>query len=510
MKYTRILFLFTLLCAALASLQAVHANIITVANTADSGPGSLRQALADANDVDTIDFDSSLRGQTITLTSGQLLVRNSLTISGPGAANLAVNGNAASRVFLLLSGQTVTISGLTITNGQASPSSGGGIYNDHSTLTVSSCTISGNSAFDGGGIYNNGFSNGSATLTVSNCTISGNSASYGGGGIFNDGNYGSATLEVLSSTLSSNSAPDGGDIFNNGTYGSATVGVTNSTLSSNSVPEGGGIYNIGYSGSATLEILNSTLNGNWPYYSGGGIENYFATTQLGSNIFNASDIINYSGTITSLGYNLSSDAAGGDGTTGPGGLLNATGDIRNMDPMLGPLQDNGGPTFTHELLSRSPAIDAGDPNFDPPPDNDQRGPGFSRVVNGRIDIGAFEAQTVTPSYAGQIQAPINADGTSIFSVRRGVVPVKFTLTQGGIATCDLPPATIAVTRTGGGVIGGVNESLYSGNADAGSNFRIDNCQYLYNLNSRALGVGIYRVEILINGQPVGSAVFQLQ
>jgi len=57
MKYTRILFLFTLLCAALASLQAVHANIITVANTADSGPGSLRQALADANDVDTIDFD---------------------------------------------------------------------------------------------------------------------------------------------------------------------------------------------------------------------------------------------------------------------------------------------------------------------------------------------------------------------------------------------------------------------------------------------------------------------
>ena len=391
------------------------------------------------------------------------------------------NGNAASRVFLLLSGQTVTISGLTITNGQASPSSGGGIYNDHSTLTVSSCTISGNSAFDGGGIYNNGFSNGSATLTVSNCTISGNSASYGGGGIFNDGNYGSATLEVLSSTLSSNS-----------------------------VPEGGGIYNIGYSGSATLEILNSTLNGNWPYYSGGGIENYFATTQLGSNIFNASDIINYSGTITSLGYNLSSDAAGGDGTTGPGGLLNATGDIRNMDPMLGPLQDNGGPTFTHELLSRSPAIDAGDPNFDPPPDNDQRGPGFSRVANGRIDIGAFEAQTVTPSYAGQIQAPINADGTSIFSVRRGVVPVKFTLTQGGIATCDLPPATIAVTRTGGGVIGGVNESLYSGNADAGSNFRIDNCQYLYNLNSRALGVGIYRVEILINGQPVGSAVFQLQ
>jgi hypothetical protein len=115
----------------------------------------------------------------------------------------------------------------------------------------------------------------------------------------------------------------------------------------------------------------------------------------------------------------------------------------------------------------------------------------------------------TPSYAAQIQPPINADGTSVFSARRGIVPVKFTLTQGGIATCDLPPATIAVTRTGGGVTGQVNESVYSDNADTGSNFRIDNCQYVYNLNSRALGIGTYRVDMLINGQVVDMAVFQL-
>src|SRR6266487_3041490 len=116
----------------------------------------------------------------------------------------------------------------------------------------------------------------------------------------------------------------------------------------------------------------------------------------------------------------------------------------------------------------------------------------------------------TPSYAAQIQPPINVDGTSTFSARHGVVPVKFTLTQGGVATCDLPPATIAVTRTGGGVIGEVNESVYSGNADTGSNFRIDSCQYVYNLNSRALGVGTYRVDILINGQVVGGATFELK
>ena len=126
------------------------------------------------------------------------------------------------------------------------------------------------------------------------------------------------------------------------------------------------------------------------------------------------------------------------------------------------------------------------------------------------DIGAYEVQMATPTYAGQVQPPINADGTSVFNSRRGVVPVKFNLTQGGIATCDLPPATIAVTRTGGGVTGQVNESVYSGNADTGSNFRIDQCQYVYNLYSRALGVGLYRVDILINGQVVGSARFELR
>ena len=162
-----------------------------------------------------------------------------------------------------------------------------------------------------------------------------------------------------------------------------------------------------------------------------------------------------------------------------------------------------------QLLNGSPAIDAGDPNFTPPPDYDQRGPGYIRVAHGRIDIGAFEVQVVIPSYAGQVQPPINPDGSSNFNVRRGVVPVKFNLTLGGVATCDLPPATIAVTRTAGGVIGQINESDYSGNADTGSNFRIDNCQYLYNLNSRALGVGTYRVDILIDGQVVGSATFGL-
>ena len=88
--------------------------------------------------------------------------------------------------------------------------------------------------------------------------------------------------------------------------------------------------------------------------------------------------------------------------------------------------------------------------------------------------------------------------------------MKFTLTQNGVATCALPPATIAVTRTAGGVTGEINESVYTMPADSGSNFRIDGCQYVYNLNSGVLGAGTYRVDIKINNQVVGSATFELK
>src|SRR6266568_900689 len=113
--------------AALALLCTVAvpapADIITVTNTNDSGPGSLRNALAIANDGDEITF--AVTG-TIALTSGELLVDKNITISGPGSDNLAVNGNAKSRVFHLASSRSVTISGLTITNGNATADYGGG------------------------------------------------------------------------------------------------------------------------------------------------------------------------------------------------------------------------------------------------------------------------------------------------------------------------------------------------------------------------------------------------
>jgi hypothetical protein len=179
------------------------------------------------------------------------------------------------------------------------------------------------------------------------------------------------------------------------------VTVSNTTLSGNSVSgDGGAIYNIGgaFHAGASLSITNSTITDNFATGNGGNIYNShgqgYGQLELGSTILNAGssgeNIFNDGGTVTSLGYNVSSD----DGR----GFLTGNGDQINTNPMLGPLQDNGGPTFTHALLPGSAATDTGNPSFTPPPFFDQRGPGFARVVNGRIDIGSFEAQsTSTPT-----------------------------------------------------------------------------------------------------------------
>ena len=133
----------------------VHATTITVINTNDSGPGSLRQALVDAHDGDTVDFDPALKGQTITLITAELVINKSITISGPGASLLTVSradNPPAFRIFNLVAGLTVVIQGLTISNGSATQfGCGGGILNAGSTLSVMNCTVSGNSTDGTGG-----------------------------------------------------------------------------------------------------------------------------------------------------------------------------------------------------------------------------------------------------------------------------------------------------------------------------------------------------------------------
>ncbi len=240
------------LCALTVSIQAAT---ITVTNLNDDGSGSLRQALASASDGDTIAF--TVTG-SILLTSGELLVDKSVAITGPGAPNLAVDGNAKSRVFHIAPDRDVSINGLTIANGNPSgdvlQSKGGGIYNDEAALTVDSCTVTGNSAANGGGIYNSSMF-GLAILEISNSVIYGNTATITGGGIRNDSNL-SASLTISDSTLVDNSAPFGGGIYNiSGDFSaSAILTVNNAAFSGNSADSGGCIYNVGALGIASLTL----------------------------------------------------------------------------------------------------------------------------------------------------------------------------------------------------------------------------------------------------------------
>ena len=303
-----------------------------------------------------------------------------LTIHGNGSTiqRSAAAGTPTFRIFYINSGANATLSGLTITNGNPGAFHGGAIYNDaetgNATLTLINCVITGSSGDYGGAIFNDGASGGvgTASLTVINSTISGNTGTQYGGGIWNES--GSIVMNVSNSTFSQNTAVsrDAGAIQFDGFGGSATGSITNCTFDQNSASQnGGGVYIDGESGSATLSISNCTFNGNSAGVSGRGIYNTTgasggsAVLQIISTLFKSggsgANIVNAGGTITSQGFNLSDDDAGGGAGTGPGGLLNHGGDQRNTDPLLDPLglKANGGLTMTIALQATSPAIDQG-------------------------------------------------------------------------------------------------------------------------------------------------------
>jgi len=229
-------------------------STLKVLNTADSGPSSLRAEIAAAQSGDTIVFDPSLSGQTITLNSGELAINKSLNIQGPAQGQLPVriSGGGASRVFDVNNPRAnVTLTNLAVINGftvavagNSYSGLGGGVLNLGS-LTIAGCTFSDNSASRFGG----GIDNYYGTLSIAGSTLSGNSSGDGGGAIFNV----RGTLTITGSTLSGNSTSNyGGGIANTG---KATV--QNSTLSGNSAGNyGGGIYNIP---SASLMIRASLV-----------------------------------------------------------------------------------------------------------------------------------------------------------------------------------------------------------------------------------------------------------
>jgi CSLREA domain-containing protein len=313
---------------------------------------SLREAIifvnADPYTDNTISFAVGLKG-TIALTKGALpaMSTNLLTIAGPGASVLAVSGQGKSAILSITSGSIaagagITISGLTLADGSAT--NGGALVNAGS-LKLIGCALSNNTATNGGGVFNTG------SLTLADCTLSGDTASGQGGGIYN---YKGA-LTLANCTLSGNSARFGAAIYDL----LATVTLANCTVASNSAFFIGGI-DVPLGGS--MNLFNTIVAGN----TGGDITG----TVAGNN-------------------NLI------EGPYGTGGLTTGvSGNIVGVNPMLGPLAYNGGPTQTMALLPGSPAINAGDSTIPggtslvAPYSTDERG--AERIKGAAVDLGAFE------------------------------------------------------------------------------------------------------------------------
>ena len=402
------------LLALTLTTTSIVAGTRTVVTTQDSGPGSLRQAIADADPGDTITFSLPPKS-TIQLTSAALVINKDLIITGPGASELTVAGTMRTHpnccrprysIFAIAPVDIdVAISGLTISDGGGyEADKAGGVLNESTgSVLLKNCVITDNLVTArGAGICNHG------TLTVDGCTISENRvadtrSADNGAGIFNDG-----TLIVSNSTVTGNSVrgmaggpplgANGGGICNKG-----ALTVVNSTISGNDASfkaTAGGIANV--SGRAILK--NATISNNSSDFGGGSLASYTSAETEILNSIVASNLGNpetdVTGRIHSLGHNL----IGRSRAT----IVEATGDqigtVENpLDAKLGPLQDNGGPTATHALLTGSTAIDKGK-NADGLP-TDQRGPGFSRRFDDPAnanahggdgtDIGAFEVQTST-------------------------------------------------------------------------------------------------------------------
>ncbi|RMF02819.1 MAG: hypothetical protein D6768_07295, partial [Chloroflexi bacterium] len=264
---------------------------------------TLREAIIDAANGETIAFDPALQGQTITLTGGELLITKTLTISGPGASLLAVSGNGTGRVFNIAASGVVTITNLTVQDGRVNSGNGGGIL-DAGQLLLVSVTLTNNVATGSGGGIFVWFS--SSQLRAQGGLVRGNSAGSGGGLFVESG-----TAILTSTQVISNSANYGGGIRVNQPVGVLTLtnglverntGVINggglfvqqgtATLNStdvlsNSATNGGGVF--ANQGTATLNVSGGTIGRNTVSNQGGGLHLFNGTATLtGTNVLSNS------------------------------------------------------------------------------------------------------------------------------------------------------------------------------------------------------------------------------
>lgn len=459
--------------------------VFEVTNDADNGPGSLRQAILDANAAgsnDLITFNAAFFStpRTILLTTPLDPITDRVTIAGPGVNFVTVDGNNQFQIFnidLVNAGGIVNISNMKLTKGFTSLD-GGAILNSDAQLTLNNMFITGNSVGGRGGAI--ALVQSVASLTVIDSVLSSNTAAgddtntvAGGGAVFVDlqsdvliirsrisnnvasgptiGSGGAlffdegGTLQIVDSTLSGNTAAGATGTYGGGAIymeGFTAATILNSTLSGNSAAaDGGAILLQGFSGS--LKVFNSTIAFNTAGGAGGGVG--FVSGTLGTMAF----------TSTIVGKNA---ATNGPDLFGAGSTTNSlvsntagsalTGSPIVADPLLGALANNGGFVLpdgstiqTHAITSLSPAFNQGSNTEGLT--NDQRGTGFVRVAGGTADIGAFEVQA-TPSKV----TSVDINNGQVQRSRVTSLKVNFD----NPVTLANPNSAFTLTRDGGGSV----------------------------------------------------------
>jgi autotransporter-associated beta strand protein/predicted outer membrane repeat protein len=429
--------------------------VFNVTNTDDSGPGSLRAALTAAGTGDdSIEFTGAMfldaTPDTITLTTGQITNANSffVTINGPTAARLTIDGNNAGRHVVFNNFANVKVNDLTFVNGKELAGPGGSILTN-GVLTVNRCEFSNNSSKEGGAIYN--FSAAQARTELKSSLFA-NNTSTEEGGAFSMENGSLVSVGVSNSTFSGNKASGGAG---GALFAFRSLDISNSTITNNEGFGGGGVvYLLGQGTFTDCTFIDTIIAGNKNTF-GGGVDRNDISTTVADPLTVLACIIGQS-----------------DGAT-----LGATASFIGtkaapVDAKIGPLADNGGAFFSHELLTTSPGLDKGSKGF-PAGSFDVRGKGFDRVSNSKVDIGSFEVQvaaagttitvdlgdlTVTDTSTASSQLTLGVNGANLrFSDPMNPLTAGTGATQIDANTVEVPVAS--VTKSIAFTLGAGNDVL---------------------------------------------------